>query len=81
MANQDLVVDDLVKTFRSHDRDSGSPVPSTAEDRLTAGLAWAFRPRPTIDIQVSVEVPLWQDERGTQLAEDVSLFIAFGFRI
>ena len=74
---------DLLLRYRHQaaDRDSGDPVPNTAEDRLTTGFNWAFRPRPTIDIQVSVEVPIWQNERGIQLAEDVSIFVAFGFRI
>ena len=74
---------DLLLRFRHEapDHRSGSPVPDTGESRLTLGLAWAFRPRPTLDLQVSVEVPLWQDLRGTQLADDLSVFIAFGYRI
>ena len=48
---------------------------------LTAGATLAFRPRPTIDLQVFVEVPIYQSLQGFQLEEDLSVFFAFGFRI
>jgi hypothetical protein len=63
------------------DRRSGRAVGSTGGDLLTAGVNWAFRPRPTVDIQVSVEVPLFEDVRGLQLKNQVAVLFAFGFRM
>lgn len=61
--------------------DGGSSVSDSGGDLLTAGATLAFRPRPTLDFQVFVEVPVWQEVNGTQLEEDVSIFFAVGFRI
>jgi hypothetical protein len=63
------------------DVDGGNAVGGSGGDQLTAGVNWAFRPRPTLDLQVSVEVPVYESVEGTQLAEDWSLFIAIGVRI
>jgi hypothetical protein len=62
-------------------RQDGDVVHDTGGDRLTVGATLAFRPRPTIDIQVFVEYPVYQSLDGTQLEEDLSVFFAFGIRI
>jgi hypothetical protein len=61
--------------------DGGDTVDDSGGGLLTAGATLAFRPRPTLDFQIFVEVPLWQDVNGTQLEDDVSIFLAIGFRI
>ena len=49
-------------------------------ERATLGLNWAFRPRPSLDFQLGVELPVWQDVRGTQLGDDWALDVSFGYR-
>ncbi len=63
------------------DRQGGRSVPNTGGDLLTAGVNWAFRPRPTVDIQVALEVPIFEDVRGTQLKNQFGIFFAFGLRM
>jgi len=74
---------DVMLRFRHEwaDRQGGGSVPNTGGDLLTLGVNWAFRPRPTVDVQVSVEVPIFEDVRGLQLKNQVSIFVAFGIRI
>jgi hypothetical protein len=62
-------------------RQDGGLVHDSGGDLLTAGATLAFRPRPTIDIQLFVEYPIYQSLDGLQLEEDLSVFFAFGFRI
>src|SRR5262249_3914605 len=52
---------DVALRFRRDgaDRQAGSPVSDTGGNLLTAAVNWAFRPRPSLDVQVSVEVPLF----------------------
>jgi len=50
-------------------------------DLLTTGATLAFRPRPTLDFQIFVEVPLYQRISDLQMEEGPSFFFAFGFRI
>lgn len=61
--------------------DGGSRVADSGGDFLTAGATLAFRPRPTLDFQLFVEVPILEDLNGTQVEEDVSIFFVIGFRI
>jgi len=61
--------------------DGGSRVQDSGGDLLTAGATLAFRPRPTLDFQLFVEVPIRQDLGGTQVEEDVSIFFVIGLRI
>ena len=63
------------------DRQAGRSVASTGGDLLSAGVNWAFRPRPTLDFQVAVEVPIFEEVRGTQLKNQISVFVAFGIRM
>ena len=63
------------------DVQGGGPVSNTGGQLLSLGINWAFRPQPIYDIQVSVEVPLWEEVRGVQLRNQVAVFVAFGFRI
>lgn len=74
---------DVLVRYRSQARASlgGSSVSATGGGLLTAGATLAFRPRPTLDLQIFVEVPVWQDVNGTQLEEDTSVFFALGIRI
>lgn len=59
----------------------GDVLHDSGGDLLTAGATLAFRPRPTIDLQIFVEAPIYQSLQGFQLEEDLSVFFAFGFRI
>jgi len=63
------------------DRRSGGAVGNTGGDLLTVGVNWAFRPRPTVDIQISIEVPIFEDVRGVQLKNQVAVFFGFGLRL
>jgi hypothetical protein len=63
------------------DVDGGNAVGASGGDQLSAGLNWAFRPRPTLDFQVSVEVPVFEDVEGIQLAETWAFFFAIGVRL
>ena len=62
------------------DHQGGSSVPNTGGRLLTAAINWAFRPRPTVVLQLSVELPLFEDVRGIQLKHQVAAFAAFGLR-
>jgi hypothetical protein len=62
-------------------RQDGDIFHDSAGDLLTMGATLAFRPRPTVDIQLFVEYPVYQSLEGLQLEEDLSFFFAFGFRI
>ena len=74
---------DLLLRYRQQARsmDGGSSVDDSGGEVLTAGATLAFRPRPTIDIQLFLERPLFQDFNGTQLEEDLSILFVLGFRI
>lgn len=74
---------DLVLRYRREqaDRRSGGTVSGTGGDLLTVGLNWAFRPRPTLDLQLALEYPVYESLRGTQLKESLSFFLAFGVRL
>lgn len=74
---------DALIRYRRQDRaaDGGSSLPDSGGAALTAGATLAFRPRPALDFQLFIEVPVWQDLNGIQLEEDVSIFIAVGFRM
>lgn len=61
--------------------DGGSLVHDSGGELVTAGATLAFRPQPTIDLQLFVEYPILQDLNGTQLEEDLSVFFAFGLRM
>jgi hypothetical protein len=62
------------------DRQGGATVPSTGGQLLTAAVNWAFRPRPTVDLQVSVEIPIFEEVRGTHHKNVVAVFAAYGLR-
>lgn len=74
---------DLMLRFRHEgaDRQAGQTLANTGGDLLSIGVNWAFRPRPTMDFQISVEVPLYEEVRGLQLKNQIALFVAFGIRI
>ena len=62
-------------------RQDGDIVHDSGGDLVTVGATLAFRPQPTLDFQLFVEIPVYQFLEGTQLEEDLSVFFAFGFRI
>jgi hypothetical protein len=74
---------DVLLRYRheGRDRDGGSLVHDSGGEQLAVGVNWAIRPRPLLDFQVSVEVPVHESARGVQLAEDFSFFFAFGVRL
>jgi len=74
---------DVMLRFRHEgaDQQGGTSVASTGGDLLSIGVNWAFRPRPTLDLQVAVEVPIFEEVRGIQLKNQFSVFVAFGVRI
>lgn len=74
---------DALLRYRSQARSTqgGNPDPDSGGNWLTAGATLAFRPRPTLDIQVFVEYPVYQNLEGTQLEEDLSVFFAVGLRL
>lgn len=49
-------------------------------ERATLGVNLAFRPRPSLDFQVGVEVPVWQRVDGTQYGDDWAVDFTFGYR-
>jgi hypothetical protein len=65
--------------WEDHDRMDGE-LPDTGGERITAGINWAFRPRPALDLQVYLERPVWQDVNGTQLGHDWTLDVTVGYR-
>jgi len=48
------------------------------ELRLRPGLSW--HPRPSLDVSLSVDLPLYQDYDGRQLGLDYRTFLAIGIR-
>jgi hypothetical protein len=74
---------DLELIYRHFDRDrlGGSVIDSSGRDLLSVGGRYVFRPRPSIDTQIEVEVPVYQRVGGIQLAEKFSVFLVFAIRI
>lgn len=62
------------------DRADGQKLADTGGERVAVGATWAFRPRPSLDFQLSGEIPVWRDANGTQLEEDWSVQFAIGYR-
>lgn len=72
---------DLVARYHHESRDRmDGPLADTGGDRWTAGLNWAFRPRPSLDLQLYFELPLHEHWNGTQVGEDWTLDATFGWR-
>ena len=65
--------------FEGKDRMDGVLADSGGE-RVTLGVNYAFRPRPSLDMQVYFEVPIAQHVNGTQLAHAWQLDLTFGYR-
>jgi hypothetical protein len=75
-----LRADLLVRHYwRDHSRQDG-PLADSGGERATVGVNLAFRPRPSLDFQIGIELPFWQDVRGTDFGLDWTLDIAFGYR-
>ncbi|MBL9077142.1 MAG: transporter [Planctomycetes bacterium] len=73
---------DLLLRWRDEQRDTldHARLADTGGQQLTAGVTWAFRPRPAIDLQLGVEVPLWRDANGAQLDRDWTALTSMGYR-
>jgi hypothetical protein len=72
---------DLVARFHWHDQDrQDGPLPDSGGERWTAGVNWAFRPRPELDFQVYLELPAYEHLHGTQLGGGWLLDLTFGCR-
>jgi hypothetical protein len=74
---------DLMLRYRWEDRDrvGGHDDPDSGGEQVSVAVNWAFRPRPILDLQLSVEVPVWQSLEGAQLKDEVTVFLIFGYRI
>ena len=71
--------------FAHYDHDNrdavdGQLLADTGGERVSVGATWAFRPRPSLDFQLTGEVPVWHDVNGTQLDQDWSVQFSFGYR-
>lgn len=74
-------LDGIVRwTHLGRDRFNGSKLPNTGGDRVSVGLNYAFRPRPSLDFQLAAELPVWQNLNGTQLGENWTLSATIGYR-
>lgn len=73
---------DVLLRYRNEARArlDGHRLSASGGDLVTVGANWAFRPRPTIDIQLAIELPLYERVNGVQLAEEVSATFALGLR-
>lgn len=74
---------DLELLYRhfGRDRSGGAAVDVTGRDLVTLGGRTVFRPRPSLDLQLEVEVPVYQRVDGIQLAEKFTVLFVFGVRI
>jgi hypothetical protein len=60
---------------------ANDPTPFPAGGELTSlALNWAFRPRPTLDLQIEVETPVSQHSDGDELAADTTVSLRLGYR-
>ncbi len=67
--------------YRSdRDRLDDARLDDTGGQRLALGGTLAFRPRPSLDLQLTGEVPVWRDVNGQQLDEDWSIQLSLGYR-
>ena len=69
-----------VRWYHEDQARMGAFLPDSGGERATVGVNWAFRPRPSLDFQIGVETPFWQDVDGTQLGHDWSIDLTFGYR-
>lgn len=73
---------DLLLRHRHSGRDRGAPGwdLDPGGDVTSVGANLAFRPRPQLDLQLELEVPVAQDLGGTQLATGPRVSLALGLR-
>lgn len=67
----------------SNDRQDGADLANTGTERLAVGGTWAFRPRPSLDFQLTVEAVVWRDANANaqgQLDDAWSAQFAIGYR-
>jgi hypothetical protein len=73
---------DVMLRYRGEERarQDGRVVHDSGSDLVTIGANWAFRPRPSLDFQLSGELPIYQRYDGEQLGREFSLSFSFGYR-
>jgi len=73
---------DVMVRFRSEARarQDGSAVRDTGGDLVTVGANLAFRPRPSLDFQLAVEVPVYERLNGEQAEEEILVTFTVGYR-
>lgn len=67
----------------ARDRQAGGFVPNTGTERVAVGATWAFRPRPSLDFQLTGERVVWRDATADaqgQLDDAWSIQFAIGYR-
>lgn len=70
----------------ARDRYDGADLANSGTERLAVGGTWAFRPRPSLDFQLTGECVVWRDANGgadaasAQLDDAWSLQFAIGYR-
>lgn len=72
---------ELLYRHLGRDRQNANVMDDSGMDLLSIGGRYVFRPRPSIDLQLEVEVPVYQRVGGVQLAEKFSVFVVFAIRI
>ena len=58
----------------------GKWLTDSGSDEIVLRPGLTFHPLPSIDLTLSVEVPVYRDLNGEQLGRDVRAFLALGFR-
>lgn len=73
---------DLLLRYRHEGRDqqAHAPDPDSGRDLLSAGLNLAFRPQPSLDFQLLVEVPLAEARNGAQPRQEILVALTSGIR-
>lgn len=74
---------DLALLYRNEQRAyrDGVVQRNSGGDLVSVEVNLAFRPRPSLDIQLAVEVPVYQRVGGRQLGQEFSVSLALGYRI
>lgn len=63
------------------DHQGGGLVGDSGSERWSVQVNWAFRPRPVLDFQASVEHVLLERVGGVQLGAGTQILLSFGYRI
>ena len=66
--------------YQDHHKLAGVTVANSGSDELLLRFGIGVHPTPQWDVSVSVDVPIYQDMNGMQLAQDIRLFVGVGVR-